>query len=206
MWLHPSDLCHCSRQQITCWWRRGEWWTEADGKERSGNCNMLCFYLFRICSGGPPRSFHIRQTEKSHCRVQNMFGCFLFLSCLPSLPAPPSSCHENPGKHTHTHSHSHTNILKELVAMHITWVLHLWRPLCFFPFWSLQQRWWGGSHILHLRAVSTQKQKLLFKTSVCNSVISLCSAQEIKVIQANWCATVTSILWPRFVLWLFDWI
>lgn len=52
--------------------------------------------------------------------------CVSFLLFLLS----PSSSHESPGKQTATHTHTH--MLKELVPMHIAWVLHLWRPLCIF--------------------------------------------------------------------------
>lgn len=69
---------------------------------------FIFFKLFHICSGGPTRSFHFCLTEKNRRRVQDMFGCFLFLSCLLSLPAPPSSCHECPDKHTHIQTHIHT--------------------------------------------------------------------------------------------------
>lgn len=132
--LHFPDLCQCSRQQTTCWWKRG-WWTEQMEKGDEWELKHAMFlpvsYLFW---GTAPILSHLSDGEKPS---QGPKHVRLFLIPLLS-PFSSRSSVILPWKpwqtHTQTHSHSHTNTLKELVAMHITWVLHLWRPLCFFHF------------------------------------------------------------------------
>lgn len=118
------------------------------------------FVLFHICSGGPTRSFHFCHMERNRCRVQNMFGCFLVLSCLLSFPAS-SSCHESPSKHTYILTHIHTQRTSGYAYCMSPPPLKASLP---FSFCNLEQSWWDGSQILHLRAVSFlyRNQKLLF--------------------------------------------
>lgn len=127
-------------------------WTEADWKERWGNYGTLFLWLFHIYSGGPTQSFHFSRMEKGCRRAHNMLGCFLFLSCLLSLPAPPSSCHESPLQtHTYTLALKHTQRSSGYAYYMSSPPLKASLP---FSFRNLEQRWWGGSQILHSRAVS----------------------------------------------------
>lgn len=142
---HSESLlpCGCATWQatMTCRWRRGGKMNRGRLEEGKWELHPFVSIFFpHICSAGRLQSFHICQTEENHRQVQNMFICFLFLACLPSLHTALSFCHESCSQHTHTftiYAYSHTfthRHTQRLVAMHITWVLHLWRPLCFFHF------------------------------------------------------------------------
>lgn len=152
---------------MTCWWRRGGRWTEADWKERWGNCCTLFIYLFfnffifvLVDWLGPFISVWWRRTvagSKTCSAVSYSFPVsFLFLLLRHHAMNAPTNTHTF--KHTFTHSQRTSGYAYYMSPPPL-------KASLLFSFCSLEPRWWGGSQILHLRAVSLlncRNQKLLY--------------------------------------------
>lgn len=149
----PSELCHGSKQQMTCRWRRGGMMNR--GRLEEGKWELQpfvsifspIFVLLDRCS-----SFTSVRQRRTIARSKT---CLSVSYSLPVSLLFLLLCHSamkaaaNTDTHIHTQAHSKTSGYAYYMSP---------PPLkasLLFSFCNLQQRWWGRSWFLHLRAVSS---------------------------------------------------
>lgn len=181
MWLCLPELCHGSKQQWHVDGGEEVRWTEGDWKKGSGNCTPLFLFF-------PPYLFCWTAAVLSHLsdRGEPLPGpkhVYLFL--IPCLSPFSSYCsiilpwklqpththiyHLRTFAHIHTQAHSKTSGYAYYMSP---------SPLkasLLFSFCNLQQRWWGRSWFLHLRAVSSPycRSCSLWLKRVCTAISNI---------------------------------
>lgn len=123
MRLRLPELCHGSKQQLTCWQRRGGGWMEADWIEWRGGAiaapnffHFSTFVLVDRVSPFTPVTRRRTRTVTGSKTCSAVSHSFPVSSLFPLLHH--SAMNAPPNTHARTHSQSHANTVKEPCILH----------------------------------------------------------------------------------------